>query len=190
LSGVPDDIGHVLLNDLFAMLYFAETMLRLYTERCSFFTKSLWRSFNLVMSISYLCQAVAQHAQADERGCTNTRSDLTFIAMFRILRLFQLVSLTAFIRNQAFFKELRCMVYSLSGAMWSFMWSSLVVFTIMLMFGLFFTNATINYLVRNAAARESDSLPLRENFGTLTRTLLSLFQALTGECLFGFMLCI
>jgi len=82
------------------------------------------------------------------------------------------------------------MVYSLSGAMWSFMWSSLVVFTIMLMFGLFFTNATINYLVRNAAARESDSLPLRENFGTLTRTLLSLFQALTGECLFGFMLCI
>jgi len=181
-SGVRDLPMFVIFNDAFALLYVGEVLLRLWIERLHFFRIAHpWRTYNFIMSIIFACQAITQHVAFNERGHSQARIWLTNLAMFRIFRLFQIIGQeTEYLRYSNTFKELRCMVYSLGGAMWSLLWSSIIVFSLLLMFALFFAEACINYRVQHHTAFLGGSSPLSENFGTLKRTLLSLFKSMTG----------
>jgi hypothetical protein len=139
-SGVRDLPMFVIFNDAFALLYVVEVLLRLWIERLNFFRIAHpWRTYNFLMSIIFACQAITQHVAFNERGHSQARIWLTNLAMFRIFRLFQIIGQeTEYLRYSSTFKELRCMVYSLGGAMWSLLWSSIIVFSLLLMFALFF----------------------------------------------------
>jgi hypothetical protein len=181
-TGVPDFLVFVLANDVLACLHGAEWLLQIYVERCRCCDSVFRQSINTCIMVSHIAQAVSQHTHPGQRGHSEFRIWATRLAMFRVIRIFQLLKLTSFVSNLSFLKELRCMVYSLTGAIWSLLWSSLMVFVLLLMFGMFFTEGTITYRVQHQhhETKEGEAMPLRDNFGTLTRTLLSLFKAISG----------
>merc|ERR1719329_1367237 len=79
-----------------------------------------------------------------------------------------------------FIRELRLMVFSLTGAVRALMWSAVLLGGILLVFGVFFTDGAMVYCVRHRAFEDARTEELRRYFGTLSLSMLSLFMSMSG----------
>jgi hypothetical protein len=187
VTGVPDQVVVLIFTDIFAFTYLSTVLLRLYTERCSFCKNFFeWRVFNLPMAIAFTCQAFAQHANIDERGSSRSRNFFTVLATFRILRVFQVLhKMTAELAsdNLVWVQELHCILEAMHGSLWSLMWSALTVMTTFTMVAVIFAEGALQHCVQNFCEFDEEKegpRSLERYFGTFSRSLLSLSQAISG----------
>jgi voltage-gated sodium channel len=100
------------------------------------------------------------------------------ISILRVLRVLRIVRVARVIRVMPFFTELRMMVFSIIGSLSSLLWVLLVLGLMFFMFGIILTHATIAHV--NTYERLQSESSLHEAFGTLDRSVLSLYQAMSG----------
>eukprot|EP00415_Alexandrium_ostenfeldii_P000604 UN0604 len=102
------------------------------------------------------------------------------ISAQRVIRVVRVVRVARVIRIMRFFRELRMMIFSILGSMKSLLWAMLVLAMTFYLFGVIFTAATTAHLDTIELWLSSETESLRKAFGTLDRSILSLFMSMSG----------
>jgi len=102
------------------------------------------------------------------------------ISVLRILRIARVVKLARVIRLMSFFRELRIMINSILGCMKSLLWATLILLMTFYVFGITFVSAVVANLDESELWRDAETEGLRENFGNLGSSLLTLYMAMAG----------
>uniref|UniRef100_A0A7S1WXH9 EF-hand domain-containing protein n=1 Tax=Alexandrium catenella TaxID=2925 RepID=A0A7S1WXH9_ALECA len=84
------------------------------------------------------------------------------------------------IRVMRFFRELRMMIYSILGSMKALLWSVAVLTLMFFIFGISLTLGTIYHLDTIDLWESAETEDLRRSFGSLPRSILSLYMAMSG----------
>merc|ERR1711959_857694 len=79
-----------------------------------------------------------------------------------------------------FFRELRMMIYAICNCLKSLVWVILVLLMMFYMFGGAFTSALDDFLDEGWKWETNENLNLVLYFGTVDRSILSLFMAMSG----------
>jgi hypothetical protein len=147
----------------FCAVFTLELVLRLLAHRMEFFTMagSSWNVFDLALVILQL---------GSETSCAVVQVHSHFISVLRTLRLIRITRLIRFVRV---IEELRTMLSSIAGSLKNLIW------TLILLLGLIYTVAVGITETVAMQGPEVDS-ELIFWFGSLGRTMLTLFESITG----------
>lgn len=176
---VPQELYATVLSLLFSILFMADLTLRFAAEPQRFLTKSrerAWNIFDVVVVFTGVLEAFASAIGAEE----STVIFLRQFSVLRIVRLLRVIRMRISCRLMWFIRELRLMVFSLTGAVRALMWSAVLLAGILLVFGVFFTDGAVVYCVRHSAFGDVHTEELRRYFGTLSLSMLSLFMSMSG----------
>lgn len=136
-------------------------------------TEWAWNAFDIFTVIVGSLQIIFEWCRYD--------SVLTSVSVVRVLRVLRLVRVVRMIRTYTFFRELRMMVESCLNGLKSYMWCCLVILLLLYVFGIVFTTHTYLFISMEApSSGDAHIVALQKSFGTLDKSMLSLFQAITG----------
>eukprot|EP00931_Biecheleriopsis_adriatica_P076131 TRINITY_DN49880_c0_g1_i1.p1 TRINITY_DN49880_c0_g1~~TRINITY_DN49880_c0_g1_i1.p1 ORF type:complete len:708 (+),score=169.26 TRINITY_DN49880_c0_g1_i1:58-2181(+) len=176
----------MLVGDAFCVIFLFDLLLRLAADRMQFFRSRewLWNIFDFVVVLTAVLETIIRWYEY----ATSSRWDAALIlgkfSMLRILRLLRVVRKARFIRMSRFFRELRIMVSSLTGAMRTLVWSVVLMASVLLVFGVFFTDGAVAFLLRRHASLQEELSPdeaeVMRFFNSLSGTTLSLYMAMSG----------
>jgi len=169
-------------GNIFCLVFVADLALRMWAERLQFFTSRErgWNMFDIFVVITVVLEAPFSWAQLATSTTSNARVFLRKFSMLRILRLLRVIRSMHAIRVIWFIRELRLMVFSLTGTAKSLAWSLVLLLIILLVFGVFFTDGAITYCVQRGAMTEPHTAELRKYFGSLPDAVVSLYMAMSG----------
>eukprot|EP00747_Dinoflagellata_sp_TGD_P041181 gnl/TRDRNA2_/TRDRNA2_141335_c0_seq2.p1 gnl/TRDRNA2_/TRDRNA2_141335_c0~~gnl/TRDRNA2_/TRDRNA2_141335_c0_seq2.p1 ORF type:complete len:597 (+),score=90.51 gnl/TRDRNA2_/TRDRNA2_141335_c0_seq2:35-1825(+) len=160
----------------FTILFTVELLVRMISEGSDFVRSKdcTWNAFDsLVVSLMVVEQLLALVT-------SKSSSILTKMSMLRILRVFRIVRILRIIRVLKFFRELRMMVYSIYGSLKSLMWVMMLLGMLFFMFGIILTQGTTDHCTSLDSWHSAQSAELVKYFGTLDRSILSLYEAMSG----------
>eukprot|EP00927_Polykrikos_kofoidii_P058337 TRINITY_DN5279_c0_g1_i1.p1 TRINITY_DN5279_c0_g1~~TRINITY_DN5279_c0_g1_i1.p1 ORF type:complete len:317 (+),score=63.97 TRINITY_DN5279_c0_g1_i1:1019-1969(+) len=102
--------------------------------------------------------------------------------LLRVLRVLRLVRILRVIRVLRLISELRTIVSSILGSFKSLAWTMILLLLMIYIVGVYFTQSVTNHLVEMAegAVLSDGEAQLSYYFGSLSRTLLSLWEAISG----------
>jgi len=173
--------GFLVSQVIFAFLFATELALRWTAEGFREFiscTEELpWNLFDIVTVFSAVVELILELVAADSMAVAS-------ISVIRVLRVARLVRLVKLIRVYPFFHELRMMVESCLNSLKLFLWLMMVLTLLTYIFGIFMTTGVCTYLAdgdKNLSPTEdATSYNLQRFFGTVDKSMLSLFQTIAG----------
>lgn len=107
-------------------------------------------------------------------------SPLANLMVLRTLRTFRLARSMRIIRTSLYFKDLRLMIGSLTGCFKPLFWVAMVLFFLIYMFAISFTEAAMTHLSTVESWSRDENADLVRLFGSLELSMVSLFQAMSG----------
>jgi hypothetical protein len=142
----------------------------MYVHRLKYFFSAdwHWNIMDFVVVVIGVIEEIMKLDSSDDAGGFNPTS-------LRMLRLLKLVRVLRVIRVVKVFRELRLMLMCIAATMRSMFWTLVMLFLAIFVWGIYLTTVVSQY-----AADGGDDLQLIEDFGSLPRALLTLFQAVTG----------
>eukprot|EP00928_Gymnodinium_smaydae_P038345 TRINITY_DN26472_c0_g1_i1.p1 TRINITY_DN26472_c0_g1~~TRINITY_DN26472_c0_g1_i1.p1 ORF type:complete len:732 (-),score=177.73 TRINITY_DN26472_c0_g1_i1:129-2324(-) len=111
---------------------------------------------------------------------------LQLVAAFRVLRVVRIIRVVKTIRTAPFLKEMRLIVLSILGSLGTFFWVLLVMSLVFYVFGLALTWVSHRQVIDMAKTMDRtdikglEGLTLLSYFGTVDRSMLSLFMSISG----------
>jgi len=105
--------------------------------------------------------------------------DLVDISFLRILRLVRLIRIVRILKVFRYVRDLRMIVVSIWRSLSLFFWSAIAQAFMTAMWSLYFTEAVLNFKLSHPDI-EFDGSDLNAYFGNVSRSALSLFEAVTG----------
>lgn len=105
------------------------------------------------------------------------RTNLSFLRVLRILRLVRLVRLARVLR---FVRQLRTLVCSIGVSMQSLGWTVMLIMLLIYVIGIYFTQSVSAQKREGGDLNSATFISLDYYFGTLGRSILTLFEAITG----------
>jgi len=169
----------IVLHVLFALLFLLELILRWAAAglRGFFQVKDwAWNLFDTVIIVVNFFEVMGE--------LIDTRSSFGAItAAARVIRVVRIVRVVRVLRTYPFFRELRMMLYSILGSLRSFFWVMAVFILIIYLFAISLTWCSYQALKQmgeEAFISQEKASNLARYFGTLDRTTLTLFMAVTG----------
>lgn len=169
-------IGFELSNAFFCFAFTVELVLRLYVDRCEFFTSesNAWNIFDLVVVVLQiaemawsLCHKIWSSSAAAGNVTRVIRLLRTTGRLIRTVRVFRLIRLL---------HELRMLATSIVSSMRSLIWALMLLMLIIYIVSVFFTEVVA---LHNSHDPNGDS-EAQAWFGTLSRSCLTLLEAITG----------
>jgi len=178
-----DPLPIILGSVLFTVLFSIELGLRWISDGLfHFFVSSdiSWRLFDVFIVVLCLVDSFWSLTRAMALNNAGKTHLLSSVSALRVLRVVRIVKLARIIRMMSFFRELRIMIYSILGCTKSLVWVTLILAMCFYIFGITFTLGTAEYVAWHAMWEEPSSVSLRNSFGTLSRSFLSLYMAMAG----------
>lgn len=178
----------LIIQIVFLLLFSLDLIMRWAAEGFLGFWKSSEIAWN-VLDLVVVCISLLDLMPELIAMVTSTQTDDSLLSNFsvlKLLRVVRVVRVAKIIRTMKFFRELRMMVFSIMGSMKSLCWVFLVLGLVFYMFGIAFTSAVTDYLKTTAMWNEETNAHLRQHFGTLNSSVLSLYMAISGGADWGF----
>lgn len=171
------------IHVVYAVLFTVEVGLRLLADGLwKYFCASEW-AWNLldafVVSSSWI-ELIIDVLTPGTPGAPNrgTNTNLRLIRLLRVGRLFRVVRIIRVVR---LFRSLRTLVQSLVGTLKTLFWALLLLFLIMYIFGILFTDAVLDHIILADLAGQytevSDQAELY--FGALSSSITTLFRTIS-----------
>lgn len=179
-AGVADDGGtpthFLVIQTLFCIVFVADLIVRWVAEGLVSFLvgpERNWNIFDTVIVTAGVVESMWELALQNQV--------VGGISAVRVLRVLRVVRVLRALRLLSFFRELRLMVNAITGSLKSFIWSMMVLILVFYIFGLSMTVGSCEYLSsgQGESWKEQKS-DLRDFFGSLDRSMFSLFQAMSG----------
>ncbi|CAE8621739.1 unnamed protein product [Polarella glacialis] len=180
-----DELLADVVGDVFCLIFLGDLILRLIALRMQFFRSKewMWNVFDMAVVFTAVLETISHWSQY-ATASTSDGGLVTVVgklSMLRIVRLLRVIKGTRMIRVSRFFRELRIMVFSLTGAMKTLIWSVLLMTTVLLVFGIFFTDGAVAFELQQPKGGDSEALrDVQRFFGTLSGSSLSLYMAMSG----------
>jgi voltage-gated sodium channel len=155
------------MDTLFCILFSIEIGLRLYIYRVSFFIHQgwEWNLFDFGLVIMQISEEIVVRISEESSSLGNT----SFLRVLRILRLIRVVRMIRIVRMIG---ELRTIIASILGSLKSLVWTVVVLLLIIYLVAILFTQIVADHAYEHA--------DLDQYYGSLFRSVLSLFEAFTG----------
>eukprot|EP00929_Paragymnodinium_shiwhaense_P087156 TRINITY_DN47436_c0_g1_i1.p1 TRINITY_DN47436_c0_g1~~TRINITY_DN47436_c0_g1_i1.p1 ORF type:complete len:783 (+),score=171.38 TRINITY_DN47436_c0_g1_i1:54-2402(+) len=171
-------LGFLIANQIFCAIFTLDLILRICVEASNWITshERYWNLFDTMVVAHMLFETVTQ-------SITDLRSlntDSGGLSMLRLLRLMRVVRVARMIKVVRFFRELRVLFFSIIEALRSLVWSVMLMFFLFLFSGVCLNHGVLDYLQKRDGFRSEESAELRRYFGTLQRTVMTLYQSISG----------
>jgi len=175
---LEEPAGFVVGGVLFTILFTIELSLRWVADGFLHFfqTKELsWNLLDVTVVFFSILDTLIEVVGASDGGV------VAYFSLLRVLRIVRIVRIAKVIRVMQFFRELRMMVFSILGCLKSLLWVVLVLCVMFYVFGICFTAATLTHLdTSDKVTKANETGDLHKSFGTLDRSMLSLYMAMSG----------
>eukprot|EP00435_Cladocopium_sp_Y103_P046580 s329_g13.t1 len=168
-----------IVERFFAGVFALELFLRIFAYGAKFFCGRAdwqWNWFDLIIVSFQIFEEISSLVRAGANGemhLSSSSSAIRIIRMFRLLRILRIVRLLRFIQ------ELRSMLLSILSTLRALGWTMVLLLMIIYAAGVFFAQFIID-----AASANVDIMiempELQYYFSDLLRTMLSLYQSMTG----------
>lgn len=187
LNGRPSS-ALMTISRIFTAWFVIEVIMRIGAEGSRFCcTKDWsWNIFDLVVVGSDMAETVIEIVVGDESEALGG-----FIAL-RVLRVLRITRAIRVVRLVRFFRELRMMVYSILRSGTCLVWSLVMLYLIIFIFGIYFTQSVTFYRKEEAQSGYSQDdvmeallEDLRRMFGGIMPSHYTLFQAICGGVSWG-----
>lgn len=177
-----DEWYFYMIECFFAFAFTVELAMRLFAKPSRFCSKKdrAWNLFDTLIVVSSVAEVFARWNAVKSKLSATAMFFLSKASILKTMRLLRLVKVVVALRKWAVFRELRIMVASLIGGMKSLMWTIIIISTSCFVFGVFFTEGAISYMVENDLQKADTTSDLRYYYGDLYDTIASLYQAITG----------
>lgn len=162
---------------LYTLIFFVEWLLRIGADRCAFFyVQSLefgWNIFDTLVLAMMLLDLVSPYIFPGGFKSSQV-SLLRILRMVRVFRAFRLIRVLKFLR------ELRIVLTTVILALRSLVWTFCVIALMLYVFAIVMTQGTVEYCSFDNACTSDDSEGLRDHFGTLSKSGLTLFMTMSN----------
>eukprot|EP00435_Cladocopium_sp_Y103_P059700 s1541_g21.t1 len=171
------------IHIVYAVLFTVEVGLRLLADGFwKYFCASEW-AWNLldvfIVSSSWI-ELIIDVLTPGTPGTPNrgTNTNLRLIRLLRVGRLFRVVRIIRVVR---LFRSLRTLVQSLVGTLKTLFWALLLLFLIMYIFGILFTDAVLDHVILADLAGQSTEVSDQAElyFGALSSSITTLFRTIS-----------
>eukprot|EP00927_Polykrikos_kofoidii_P000687 TRINITY_DN10251_c0_g7_i1.p1 TRINITY_DN10251_c0_g7~~TRINITY_DN10251_c0_g7_i1.p1 ORF type:complete len:749 (+),score=108.09 TRINITY_DN10251_c0_g7_i1:54-2300(+) len=166
---------------IFAVWFTAELSLRIYVAKLAFFVPKgggwFWNYFDFLVVFAQLLELFVQQL------AKNSSIDVSKFRLLRVLRILRLVRILRVVRVLHLISELRTIVSSIVGSVRSLGWTCVLLFLMIYIVGVYFTQSITEHLVEqqtNGKSFTQGEEDLGYFFSSLFRAILSLFQAMSG----------
>mmetsp|Transcript_55740 Transcript_55740/g.156998 ORF Transcript_55740/g.156998 Transcript_55740/m.156998 type:complete len:731 (-) Transcript_55740:74-2266(-) len=170
-----------ILEIIFCAIFTFELVLKLCKYRLDFFIMPDWR-WNVFDFLLVLLQTVevisllnAMDSKNSSSGDAAAGASFSFLRLLRILRFFRTLRL---IRLLEFFNELKLIVSSVVKSMRSLLWTLVLLGIMIYIVGIVFTQTVAQHRINHPERVDEDDLV--QWWGTLPRSILSLYEAILG----------
>jgi len=170
-SHVPS-LGYRISDLIMCSCFALELALKLHVHRLRFFIVSgwAWNVMDLFLIVAQIIEEFLVITAQDTVGSGVNFSVLRAIRMLRCVRILRVLRLTSF------FDSLRRLVACMIHSVLSFVWSFVLLFLLLYMYGIYLTQSVHLHLLETGTGDDE----LRRWYGSVPQAILSLFQALTG----------
>lgn len=157
---------------LLNLWYIAELTLRLFADGYKYFWSDFWKwnTFDACLVATSIIDLFASSLSV---------GGLEMGRVFRTIRLFRIVRTLRIVRILNYIRVFRKMIFSLMASVQTLIWSLLLLFFVLYAYSIWFTQG-VKEILRNSEAAgspENEGL-LREYYGSLGRSLYSLYMAI------------
>lgn len=164
-----------IMDSIFCVLFTSELLCRFVASGWSLFSRANWKwsTFDCLLVGLQIVDEIVSYA-------TTGSSGLNFSFM-RVLRILRLIRVLRIIRILRLIGELRAIVSSIMGSLRSLAWTVVLIFMMVYIFGIYFTQVVLDHRIEKQHAGNDmaeDDVMLRF-FGSLPLSILSLYQAIT-----------
>lgn len=173
----------------FCIIFSLELALRVGALQQRFFQsrEKWWNFFDCFLVLLQITEEIIVLATPDsitkESASSDSRQGGSDFSMLRVLRILRLIRIVRLVRLLRFVSELRTIVVSIFGSMRSLLWTIVLLFLIMYVVGIYVTQVVCDHMIElrkhNPRAFE-EQLEIRDFFGTLGQSILTLYMTITG----------
>eukprot|EP00928_Gymnodinium_smaydae_P038545 TRINITY_DN2656_c0_g1_i1.p1 TRINITY_DN2656_c0_g1~~TRINITY_DN2656_c0_g1_i1.p1 ORF type:complete len:544 (-),score=117.86 TRINITY_DN2656_c0_g1_i1:105-1736(-) len=170
-----------LFERLFSIIFLVEIVLRLWALKKKFFLgkERVWNIFDLSLVSLSTFELLMDLITLGGGGIAES-----VIKLLRILRGARVVRVVRLLRM---FTDLQVMVGMIINSMRSLFWILVLLFSIMYVFGIVFTQGAIDFLYVDGydESQQDLALSVNETYGSLIKTIFSLFKSMSGGVSWG-----
>lgn len=162
---------------LFVIIFSVELVLRWATDGFFGFFHTqewAWNTFDTLLVISSTVDLIVEQASGFDGMAAH-------IACARVLRVFRVVRILRIIRVVNFFRDLRIMLQAIIGSIKTLLWVMIILTLIFYIFGIMLTWGVYDFHMTSGSAWLDPKYDdLRVYFGTLFRSIISLYMGITN----------
>eukprot|EP00811_Abedinium_folium_P014649 NODE_2363_length_2228_cov_10.716802.p1 GENE.NODE_2363_length_2228_cov_10.716802~~NODE_2363_length_2228_cov_10.716802.p1 ORF type:complete len:597 (+),score=140.32 NODE_2363_length_2228_cov_10.716802:142-1932(+) len=171
--GTRQPLPLIIFDIIFCMITVADVILRLHVFRGEYFHNAarFWNIFDLVLAVTIFVEELVYVLDwiNDDITLGSRAQIMRMLRLWRAVRLFRIMGL----------RSLRKLLQTIAASLVEVAWAGILLFIWVYAFGIILTTAILNYSQSDSRDQGSTG-ELKYWFGTLDRTVLSLFQAVTG----------
>lgn len=172
------------LEALFCFVFTSELAIRLFALRGQFFLveSAAWNVFDLVLVVLQLVEVLVNavleaQGAADGTSAAGGGTGVTPLSLIRLLRILRLVRVVRMMRVLRYVGELRALALSILGCMKPFFWTLILLSMVLYIFGVYFAQLVVHH---RTSYPDETFVELENYYGSLSQTVLGLFQSMTG----------
>lgn len=167
-------LGFRVMETLFCVVFTVEVCVKLVADCHDFFCNKAMRNWNIFDLVVVAMQIFEEFVKLADYSLAGLPLNLSFVRALRILRLIRVARALRVVR---FIGELRTLISSMMNSMKFLAWTLLLLLFVIYIVGIFFTQVVHDHFVNNGGTFDG---VLEVYFGSLSRTMLSLFQCITS----------
>jgi len=178
----------VYVDQTYAALFLTELVLRVLSEGKPFFWSSpnvAWNYLDVLINITSVLNLVSYLSSMGQDADSETFKTSGNVRIIRILRLTRVIRVVRIVKIVRFIRALRSLVHSIFGTMKVLLWSVLLLFMIMYVFAIVFTDVSNEYTNGFQEINEESLAFLRKYFFDLERSVNTLFQSICNGLNWG-----
>jgi len=173
---VPD--WFLVLEHIFCLFFVVEIVIRVWNHKLNFFIMPgswRWNTFDLFLVVMQLVEVVMMHST---NGSGGQSLNISFVRLLRILRLLRVLRL---VRLVQFVQEFNAIISSVANSVRSLLWTMLLMFMMTYMVGICLAQVVSSYRMESSFdLSDNDHVELDYWFGSLLRSVLTLYEAVMG----------
>jgi len=173
----PTTIGMNIVEMFYHVFYLNELAMKLYVFRLLFFygPERAWNNFDFLLGVKAVYDIYSMMV-----GLQGVN-----VSFLRIMRLLKMLKVLKAVRVLGSFRELRLMLVAIVGSLTTFAWCLVMLTCVLFLCSLVFMQAVTGYLERlDDVTLANGADPVAESalrlFGSLPRSIQTMFQAITG----------
>lgn len=169
------------IEAFFCVVFLLELALKAYAMGLNFALgkERSWNLFDMTVVLLMVVDFVSTVTKKAESGMWSQVSSLRIFRAVRVIRFLRAV------RVLKFFTQLRIMLRSIMFSVRPLLWASLVLAAMFYVFGICLTQGVVDYMNDSHSWDDPSMDSLFQYFGSLERSALSLFEAMSGGVNWG-----